>query len=331
MESNLESIAKNISNLHLYNINSNCNINKLNDSLKKLTELKNLNLSIEYDFPINFRIPDKIQTLSLSLIIYSNSKVNIPDSVTTLSIKFPINESNIKLDNIIPITVKNLTLDNYTHPLINVIPNQIETLTLVNCDDISFISDEYKELKSLSFKYYNPIDKSTILTLPIPLSVITLIFSDTCLIKLSEIPEHIKNLHIGRYILEGEDIKFPSTIETLTFGDEFNLLLKPGIIPDSVTELNLGSCNYIDLTEGIIPKSVKKLTFGDDFNKELTSEMIPDSVLELKLPHKYDHDLKDILRPNRKINQEYRSYICDLELPDNVKKDILEELHKPIC
>ena len=334
LESNLESIAKNISNLNLYHINSNCNINKLNDSLKKLTELKNLDLTFIYKNgnPINLIIPDKIQTLDLFLNIDSTFKVTIPDSVTTLSIKFPmIGKSEIKLDNIIPKTVTNLTLREYKYSLINVIPNQIETLTLYNCDDISSIISKYTELKTLSLtdynEYRNPIVKSNI-----PPSVITLIFRYLCPIKLSEIPEHIKNLHIGQYILEeGEDIKFPSTIETLTFGDEFNLLLKPGIIPDSVTELNLGSCNYIDLTEGIIPKSVKKLTFGDDFNKELTSEMIPDSVLELKLPHKYDHDLKDILRPNRKINQEYRSYICDLGLPDNVKKDILEELHKPIC
>ena len=128
LESNLESIAKNISNLHLYNINSNCNINKLNDSLKKLTELKNLNLTIIYknDNPINLIIPDKIQTLGLFLNIDSTFKVTIPDSVTTLSIRFPlINKSEIKLDNIIPKTVTNLTLHEYKYSLINVIPKKI--------------------------------------------------------------------------------------------------------------------------------------------------------------------------------------------------------------
>jgi hypothetical protein len=40
--------------------------------------------------------------------------------------------------------------------------------------------------------------------------------------------------------------------------------------------------------------------------------------------------LNEISRPGRVINQDYRSYICDLQLPDNVKKDILRDLDKPI-
>jgi hypothetical protein len=333
LESELENIATNVRDLSLHVQNSRCDMDLLNRKLMNLTEKQLINLDLVFvlnNIPnFDLIIPNKIQTLSLFLnIINSTFNIKISASVTTLSVKFPLRLlTEFKLDGIIPETIKNLTLFIYKHPLSNVIPKQIETLTLINCNCITFNSDDYKELKMLSVTLTAPKKDE----LKIPPSVTTLIFKFYCPIKLSEIPSHIQTLHIGQYTLEdGEVIKFPN-IKTLTLGDYIDLPLQ-GSIPESVTELNLGSCNNLVLTEGIIPNSVKKLTFGVDFKQKLTPGMIPESVTELKLPHDYEHDLTEISkRESIKINQDYRSYICDLEFPDNVKEDILRGLNKPIC
>jgi hypothetical protein len=269
-----------------------------------------------------------------------DSVLKIPDNVQTLAINFKNLECEIDLNPIIPKSVTNLTLFNYGKPLSNDIRKQIETLSLTSCHELNATSescftalsilvnsqiskirrtfntedprasseldnsDNYDKLTTLSFTEY----VNTEYNLNIPSHVTTLIFKGYCPLKLSKIPDHINTLHIGKY-RKGEDIIFPSTIINLTLGNDIAVLLK----------------------KGSIPEGVKKLTFGNDFKQKLKPEIIPDSVDELNLPHNYDHDLKEIFRSGRKINKDYKSYICDLELPDNVKENILRDLHKPIC
>jgi hypothetical protein len=297
--------------------------------LKSFKQLKNLVLDFDNVYMVHqdilLDISANLNTLTLNLPDITNHfEIIIPKSVTILTINIT-DYCNIDLTGKIPNTVTNLTLSNYTGILSDVIPKDIVTLSLISCNKLDS-SYEYNKLKTLSL-----ISESNDIGF-IPNSVTTLIFKYNCPLKLSQIPIQIQTLHIGQYKLEdGEVIKFPN-IKTLTLGDYFNIELKPGSIPETVTELNLGSLHDLVLTEGIIPNSVKKLTFGDKFKQKLTPGMIPESVTELKLPHEYDHDLTEISkREGIKINQDYRSYICDLEFPDNVKEDILRGLNKPIC
>jgi hypothetical protein len=336
----LSKLAENVSTLVLLDITSDCDTSKLSTVLQSLKNLKNLvlnfiNEDIQYMFVLT--IPNGIETLTLKLptqfnSIVPNFQLTIPDTVTTLAINLMY--SNIKLLDIIPKNVTNLTVTNSTfaisrssdNPKLGFDSTKIETLTLESCVETV---DSYTNLKTLSL-----IDVTDTAIGTIPDSVTTLIYR-YCKTSLEHInnAKELKTLHIEEISgeeISGEVTKLPNTITALTFSDDTKLPENPSFIPESVTELNLGSCYELDLSKVTIPQNVKKLTFGYNFNQKLTSKMIPETVTELNLPHAYEHDLNEISRPSRVINQDYRSYICDLQLPDNVKKDILRDLDKSI-
>lgn len=69
-----------------------------------------------------------------------------------------------------------------------------------------------------------------------------------------------------------------------------------GVIPSSVTHLNLGN-DFSQPITNHIPPSVTHLTFGNNFDHKLTRNSIPTSVIDLRLGYRYMHSIHEsILR-----------------------------------
>ena len=288
---------------------------------------------IENDFSLKLKqLEIESLTLYWNKIQLHNLECDLPHHLKTLELIFPSWNEKSKFHKIsfdVPTSVTNLTLENYRRSfafMSDIEKSEIETMTLKNCSILNNLKD-FPKLKTLSI--FNTVIKRAMYD-ELPSSVTTFICKGICLIKLKDIPDSVNTLHIEKYLSEDKEIKFPKNLTDLTIG-HIKLLLQPGFIPKTVKNLtiNLNRQTFIELKD-VIPDSVETLTFGDDFNQELNPELIPDSVKKLNLPYKYDKDITAISKEGREIVQDYRSYIYDLDLPDDIKREILLEEGKSI-
>ncbi|EFA77348.1 hypothetical protein PPL_12560 [Heterostelium album PN500] len=97
------------------------------------------------------------------------------------------------------------------------------------------------------------------------------------------VPSSVKKLSFSSSLaaIELNESSIPRHIEDLNFYSLALHNLRPGIISNSVTKLNLGLFYDYALEPGVIPLSVKTLHLGFRFNKPLKPGDIPESVEEL--------------------------------------------------
>ncbi len=151
-------------------------------------------------------------------------------------------------------------------------------------------------------------------------------------------------------MLEDDCIHIPEGISHIIFPFEFNKMLKPGDIPNSVTHITFGAIynkplrnkiniiiqklkyyinkylvidNNINKTfkSSIIPNSVTHLTFESVFNQPLKKGDIPDSVTHLKFGYNFNQILNYNNIPNK---------IIELILPNNFNEELLNLNEKNI-
>lgn len=73
----------------------------------------------------------------------------------------------------------------------------------------------------------------------------------------------------------------PNSVKSINFGDVFNRIIEPGVIPNSVTKILFGDDFNQILVPGSIPLSVTHLLFGRFYNQPLIERVIPESVIHL--------------------------------------------------
>ncbi|KAK5574630.1 hypothetical protein RB653_009883 [Dictyostelium firmibasis] len=115
----------------------------------------------------------------------------------------------------------------------------------------------------------------------------------------------------------------PSSVESLTFCNDFNQVLSEGLIPSSVKSLTFGDYFNQVLSAGSIPSSVKSLTFGDDFNQVLSAGSIPSSVKSLKFGLKFNQVLSAGSIPSSvetlTIGNYFNQVLSEGSIPSSVK------------
>jgi hypothetical protein len=90
----------------------------------------------------------------------------------------------------------------------------------------------------------------------------------------------------------------PNSVTHLTFGNNFNQLLKADDIPNRVTHLRFGTCFNQPLKEGDIPNSVIHLRFGHYFNQPLKEGDIPNKIMYLRFGSTFNQELNYYITNN---------------------------------
>eukprot|EP01132_Coremiostelium_polycephalum_P002678 gene2678-3323_t len=192
------------------------------------------------------------------------------------------------------------------------IPESVESLSLHMMDKITDVN---------STLFVNSLQPGSI-----PSSVVDFEF-DHILVRHDPhgiIPRSVQNIKVYNFIyVNGEKNLFPSWIKKLfIYSDEpidnlepecfqskesssivslylsysfQNQELKPGIIPDTVKNLNIGGFNN-PMGPGAFPQALQAITFLG-FSQAIDEGIIPDSVTSLSF-YNYDHHLETISLPN---------------------------------
>ncbi|KAF2069474.1 hypothetical protein CYY_009207 [Polysphondylium violaceum] len=185
----------------------------------------------------------------------------LPQKLIHLELK----KSNIntvipKLPNHLPPTLKSLSLVNFSN----------YSLTINNCpSNLLFYSNEnIRNEKDMSY-------------IPSPNVKKIILSTSKYMTKLLPIPESVSNLCFGCSM---KDDPFKGVLPNQYFSNNLVKLsfhyfgkLKPGMIPSSVTDLELGYCNRIN--QDVIPNSVTKLFLV--CNSEIQPIIIPNTVKTL--------------------------------------------------
>ena len=76
------------------------------------------------------------------------------------------------------------------------------------------------------------------------------------------------------YDLECVDM-LPSELPKLTFFDEFNQPIEPGVLPSGLVELRFGAKFNQPIEPGVLPDGLKILRFCVDFNQNIQPNVLP--------------------------------------------------------
>ena len=69
----------------------------------------------------------------------------------------------------------------------------------------------------------------------------------------------------ARYNMSLEFVNLPSSLQSLTFGEDFNQSIQPVTLPSSLRSLSLGDAFNQSLEDAVLPDSLQFLTFGSVF------------------------------------------------------------------
>eukprot|EP00438_Fugacium_kawagutii_P008089 Skav222110 [mRNA] locus=scaffold1181:188992:192195:- [translate_table: standard] len=96
--------------------------------------------------------------------------------------------------------------------------------------------------------------------------------------------------------LEGAKV-LPRSLQTLTFGDQFNQSLALVDLPSSLQSLTFGKAFNKSLEHVTLPCSLKSLTFGHRFNQSLQGVTFPNNLQILTLGAGFVQNFQDVSLP----------------------------------
>ena len=117
---------------------------------------------------------------------------------------------------------------------------------------------------------------------------------------LRNLPQSLRHLTIGDASNAGSihGVKLPSSLESLTFGRQFNESLEGIIMPSSLQSLTFGRQFTRSLEGVILPNSLQNLTFGYCFNRSLEGVILPGSLQNLTFGYMFNRSLEGVTLPN---------------------------------
>jgi hypothetical protein len=77
----------------------------------------------------------------------------------------------------------------------------------------------------------------------------------------------------------------------LTFGDAFNLLVGPGVLPQSLTHLTFGRHFNQPIAMGVLPVGLTHLALGRDFNQPIAMGVLPAGLTHLTLGRDFNQPI----------------------------------------
>ncbi|GAM28002.1 hypothetical protein SAMD00019534_111780, partial [Acytostelium subglobosum LB1] len=174
-------------------------------------------------------------------------------------------------------------------------------------------------ITSLFMKGYDHSLKSAVL----PTSL-THLHLDTFQSEIEDrLPMSLTRLHLGRYNMAYLEAVLPQQqLGALSFGDQFNIRLLPGSLPNTLTELKLGYAFNSPLVPQALPSSLVSLAMGHRFDQPLVPGALPSSLGSLILSASFNQPLLPNVLPDslthihfgRLFNQALKSKVIPASL-----------------
>jgi hypothetical protein len=292
-----------------------------------------------FNQPID-ELPESLTELNFS----SNYKYNqpikdgvLPTSLTKLS--FGIFDRSIGI-NTLPTNLKELCFgDNFNRSL-NILPPTLEKLTFDNSFNQplprNLLPTTLKKL-SLGYRYNQPLLEGVL-----PESLIKLdlgyMFDQSLNINDkneymngsisdasesmngSVLPSSLKKLKISSHYNHDLDDIILSSLEKLTFGEDYYETITDVTLPPNLKTLILSNQFDEKLKVGFLPSSLTKLNLGHAFDQELNEGVLPESLIELTLGMSYRHKIRKYVLPRNL--QVLKTYCClkHISLPKSIKR-----------
>ncbi|GAM27677.1 hypothetical protein SAMD00019534_108530, partial [Acytostelium subglobosum LB1] len=214
---------------------------------------------------------------SLTSLTFNQSRFNhplrpgvLPGSLGQLTLAYSFNQTITR--DMLPNSLTYLTVHAHTDQIIE-LPN---SLTLIDLSSIHKVLDTNNGMHTVT---YSELTRSQ---LPLPQSLTSLRIRDFGnSIPPGFIPESLLELSFDQAqpVYPG---MLPPTLQTLTFGHDFDQRIEPGMLPASLTELRFGHKFKTSLEPGVLPPSITSLKFGYYFHA-LTQDILPASLISLDL------------------------------------------------
>eukprot|EP00438_Fugacium_kawagutii_P005028 Skav210057 [mRNA] locus=scaffold1016:384371:394080:+ [translate_table: standard] len=115
----------------------------------------------------------------------------------------------------------------------------------------------------------------------------------------------------------------PESLESMTFGDDFNQSLQGMFPKQGLKDLTFGvefnqSLNGVDL-----PQTLRSLVFGDRFNQDLSAVDLPKSLEHLAFGYRFNHSLSSLQLPQKLrtliFNHDFDQSLADVHLPESLQ------------
>ena len=93
-------------------------------------------------------------------------------------------------------------------------------------------------------------------------------------------------------------VTLPSSLHSLTFGDNFNQWLTRVTLPSNLQTLTFGPAFNQSLVKASLPRSLQNLAFGRNFNQTLQGVTLPSSLHSLTFGHSFNQILQGVTLPS---------------------------------
>ena len=124
-------------------------------------------------------------------------------------------------------------------------------------------------------------------------------YSDQDLNRGIQLPSSLRSLTFGDNFNQSlNGFHLPSSLQSLTFGDKFNQSLEGIQVPGSLQNLTFGRRFNQSLEGTQLPSSLQSLTFGDNFDQSLEGIQLPSSLQSLTFGYKFNQSLEGIQLPS---------------------------------
>ncbi len=229
----------------------------------------------------------KLRFYSCSMFNQSLEKNTLPLSLTYLDFGCWFNQP-LEIG-VLPMHLKELIFGNYfNQPLKKGVLPQSLTNIVFGYDFEQPIKDILpNNLRFIEFKNYRALELEPGY-LPESLESIKLqkVFSST--LKTCVFPSNLSRLSLRSYS-NIDRFSLPKKIRVLKLG--IFQPLKPGMLPDSLTELAISSYVNAIVNVGALPRGLLSLDLGFTFNQLLVLGMLPDSLTKLSLGAHFNQEL----------------------------------------
>eukprot|EP00913_Durusdinium_trenchii_P000656 g609.t1 len=274
---------------------------KFPEELQKLVMGNDFNQTLE-----QVSLPQRLQVLELgddfdqslqkfgSAFDQSLDHFNWPSGLKKLDLGFAFNRSLEKV--LWPESLQNLIFGHCFNQKLTTCPPHLHSLELGDCFDqawsSSFLPSSLQSLVLGSSCRFEAVS-----SLP-GLQEMEISPSLDALRQLKW-PSTLTTLTFGRVFdqkLEG--ITLPETLKSLTFGFAFNQSLRDVILPTGLERLEFGSAFIQSLEKISWPKSLKSLILGSCFNQSLEDLALPNSLESLHLGFRFNRSLEKVIWPS---------------------------------
>merc|ERR1712054_490586 len=94
-----------------------------------------------------------------------------------------------------------------------------------------------------------------------------------------------------------DNVALPSSLQSLTFGNDFDQNLDNVALPSGLQSLTFGACNNQSLDNVALPSCLQSLTFGYHFDQSLDNVALPSGLQSLNFGARNNQSLDNVALP----------------------------------